>query len=631
MMLPSRLPPRPLQLQQSLVKEKTQNTVEVLRRAEKTKVELKEETAKRQMAERALEEQRAEVQAAHEAAAAAARTAAAAHQQAAVATSAADAARSDAAKVQRELAAVQVQLQRLQAQCDGMQRQLAGGAPATSKQAQQLQLDGSVPAAVQGQLAAMQQEMQKWRAALKPLAALGVVLGADAGAAAPLPALPASAAAADGQPAEHQAAAGATSPRRPRRQAHAAAAPQGTGPASKEAAAAEQAAAERAKRAAALAAAQPEKPEDVRARAVAARQAAAVGGVGGAGKAGGIRADGKRVAAEAFGAAPAGASVFAAVEAGASRQPPKRPRQPAPAADATAPRSQPAQKQQRDRAAPPPPPPAAEASVAISANEGAMEQQREQATAADEAAQLLGSITGGGSLSLQQVKQVAAVLQVRLSNTLPLPLLLACFETAVLECAAAKPQAQHLLLPGAEKGVHHEEAEAAAEAAPDSWFEPGPLLDTHQQQQPSSGAEAVSPFAAVWCSREALTCHRLQWLLHCARHVQHLQQQLAAAWAAEGPSPQQHPSGQRPMPFADALRQHLHREALRCCLAASSGSSCSVRHTETEACALAAAAAGLCRAGGNAQVRGVWVVWVGEGARRRGKRKLPAGHFLWQF
>jgi hypothetical protein len=48
------------------------------------------------------------------------------------------------------------------------------------------------------------------------------------------------------------------------------------------------------------------------------------------------------------------------------------------------------------------------------------------------------------------------------------------------------------------------------------------------------------------------------------------------------------------------LQQHLHRLVLQCCL--SSGGAGAVRHTETEVCALAAAAAGLCRAGGNPEV-----------------------------
>lgn len=623
---------------QALLKEKTQNTIQVFEKLKETKASLKEEQGRRAMAEQALEAQRQEVARAQAAAAAAAESARSAQAQAAAAARAADGARADAAAARQQLSAVQAQLQRLQAVCDSMQAQVAGSAAVATQQAQQL--PGPEAAALQGQLealqaeqAAMQQQLQRWQSALTPFAmAAASLVGGDAGAAAaaaaavarpaaglPLPAPVAAPAAAPAQgrrrgggaagPAVAGSTAAPTSPRQPRGKA----AQQKEQKDQRQREAGE---AEAQRRAALLAAAAPEKPEDVRARAVAARQAAAAAGAAGAGM------KRPRTGPDGFGAAPAQVDVLAEALA----LPAKRARQAAPAAGGAAaggasPRSQPAPQQQQQRGAAAGAPtaaaaaPPAEASLAISANELAVEQQREQLTAADEAAQLLGRIAAGsggdGSVSEKVVHYVAAQLQLmHAERRLPLPLLLACFETAVLECAEPKPQPHRLQSWAAAVQDAQPRLPPATRAAPSGWF--GQAQQAQPAQQQATGGEAtgggsgVLPFAPVWCTREAFTSHRLHWLLHCAAHVQHLQQQYAAAQVALG----KHPAQQCVAGFAEALQQHLHRLVVRCCMAGSphdstagrKGSSSVLRHTETEVCALAAAAAGLCRVAGDAHV-----------------------------
>ncbi len=645
--LPHLLPRKP----QALLKEKTQNTIQVFEKLKETKASLKDEQAKRAMAEEALAAQRQEVARAQAAAAAAAESARSAQTQAAAAVKAADGARADAAAARQQLAAVQSQLQRLQALCDSMQAQVAATGSAAAAAPPPPQLAGPEAAALQGQLetlqaeqAAMRQQLQRWQAALTPfaMAAAGLVGGgvdasAAAAAATMAPVAAAALAAPAAAPAIAPAAAPAAAPAPGRRRGGGAAGagaaggtaaptsprqPRGKAARQKEQQQREAGEAEAQRRVALLAASAPEKPEDVRARAVAARQAAAAAATAGVG------AKRPRTGGDGFGSAPAQADVLA----GALALPSKRARQAAPAAGGAgggvaSPRSRPnppqQQQQQRRGAAVVAPTaaaaaPAAEASLAISANELAMEQQREQLTAADEAAQLLGRITAGSGSSISQkvVHEVAAQLQLMHDDCrLPLPLLLACFETAVLECAAPKPQAHHLVAAAAQDA--QPAALPAAHAAPGGWFE-------QQQQQPLLPGSAADlggsvPFAAVWCSREALTSHRLHWLLHCATHLQRLQVQYAAAQAAARGQPAPQLTG-----FADALQQHLHRLVVRCCLAGSmrssaagrKSSSSALRHTETELCALAAAAAGLCRAAGDADVSlGCRLVWVGVGAR----------------
>lgn len=525
-----------------------------------------EEKQRRAMAEQALQEKQREV-------ATAVGQAEQALQAAQAAAKAAGAARSEAAAATQQLAALRGQLELLQSQ--------------------------------QSQQRGMLEEMQRWRAALALAAGGGLGGGAPAAALpAPLPAAPAA-------PAPGPAA----SPRRQRQRQQGPASPRHAPPA--------------ARKASAAAAPPPPPPpppppaapsaEETRAKAVAARQAAA----------GGKRPRGAADAA----AAPAQANVFADLmgdlQAGA-----KRPRQaaaPAPVAAAARAAAAPAG-QQRRGAPPAAPAPAAaapgEPSLAVSANELHVEQQREQATAVEEAAQQLGRITAGGpggpggELSVEAVRQVAAELHRRLiEERLPLPLLLSCFESAVLACAAAKPQMQYLqlYLQQQQAGGDQQQAEAAAAAAAAAacpaaaWFEAGPEARGGQQQAGGGqGGGSLPAFAAVWSSREALAGHHLPWLLHCAAWMQQLERQYAGAAAAAAGSPRAQPrrGGQ---PLLASLRQHLHRLVLGCCLAArrpggkagcgGSDFSSALRHTETEVCTLAAAAAGLCRATGDGEVR----------------------------
>lgn len=537
-------------------------------------------------------------------------------QTAADAARAAIAARDEAAAATRQLVGVRAQMQQLEAQC----RELGQAVASVSQQ------DGSrVPEGMQQRLEQLQSqqngmlaEMQRWRAALQPLAALAAATHGVSAASAMLPAAPLAAPAPAAPP---SAVAAAVSPTRKGAQQR----KRQRGPTSptQERQRAGKAAAQP------TAAPVPEPPRvlsaaEVRAKAVQAMQAQEV--------------TGKR-AREPL-AARARANAFTDVPGlteTAAQPPAKRAKLPAaaPGQPATRPPQPPAAAGRA--AAPGRAAAAAEAAAAgvaaaresesleLSANERHVEQQREQDTAADEAAHLLGRITSvlgpgpggsdGGGLTLAVVHSVAADLQLRLANQrLPLPLLLTCFETAVLECAAPTPQLQYLQLDAAEveAGQQHAATAAAAQTAgvtcpPDAaWFADG----TEGEQQLAVGGTPLPRFAAVWCSRDALASHRLQWLLHCAAHIQKLERQYAAAAEAAG-GPLSGLAGGARQPFPPALRLHMHRLVVGCCLAVSSKGSeagardCSsaLRHTETEVCALAAAVAGLCRISGNAEVR----------------------------
>lgn len=549
----------------------------------KTKAQLKDAQ------QAAADEQRRRVMA-EQAAAAAREAAATAERQAQRAATAATAAQADASDVRRQLREVQAQLARVQAACESGALAARQQAPA---QQQQGVLSAAAAAALQEKVEGMAAELGRWRAALGPLAALAAGTGVSGPGLAPPPA-PAPAPARPTSPQKQ---------RRGRKPAAAAAGPAaaavtgvgGAGPASPRGA---QATAE------AAATAPPQPPaEDARARAV--RQVAARQAEGAAAAARGPPAAAANVFVDALGS----------LEAGRPAKRAKRAAQQAGQQQAAAPQPVPA------------PPAPAEPSLAVSANDLPAGHPREHPAAADEAAQLLGGITaaaasGGPGISLEAVRRAAADLHFRLAEgRLPLLLLVRCFETAVLDAAASAPQG-HLQLQGG-GGVQQQSgaAEAVAEAAPDGWFGSGPLGASNGDGRGDEEARhgGGPPFAAVWCKREALAGRHLPWLLHCAAEVQRLHSARAAAAAAlaaasedsEQPACSGSSDGES---FAAALRQHMHREVLSWCLAAGnkagadvgSGGGCGagsrVRHTETEACALAATTAALCRMAGDLEV-----------------------------
>ena len=181
--------------------------------------------------------------------------------------------------------------------------------------------------------------------------------------------------------------------------------------------------------------------------------------------------------------------------------------------------------------------------------------------------------------------------------------MLAGFENAVRECAApiARPLGRLALPP------------------PQSWFEAAPAAaaveGAAEAARGTAGGAAPAPaFAAVWCSEDALRCHTLRWLVLCALR-------LDIDLGAAGPGPAGGPSG-----FCDTLRGRLHRLAVANCLRGRAGAAAPVgaaaaaaedgiaaeqrvvfererRMAVTELCAVAAAAAALCRAAGQLQVR----------------------------
>jgi hypothetical protein len=232
---------------------------------------------------------------------------------------------------------------------------------------------------------------------------------------------------------------------------------------------------------------------------------------------------------------------------------------------------------------------------------------------------MLAHVTGatGTGPTVAVVEAVASELVERLSDRrLPLPLLLACFETAVLECAAPRPQLQYMqgaaaALQQPDERQQQGSSAALAAACPDRWFAGRDGIDT------AHGDELARPtFAAVWAAREALKGHQLPWLLRCAQRVSQKYQSFVTLVKLVQPRPDL--DG---VPLSERLCEHLHRLVLSCCLAArgapavdngGSGGG-TAQHTETEVCALAAALAGLCRASGNAQVSRGWLDLLGKG------------------
>lgn len=576
---------------QGLLKEHAVNAQVAVEALKKTKAQLKEaeqagEQARRQatQAQQALTEEQRRRLMAEQAAAAAKAAAAAAERQAQRAEAAASAAQSDAADVRRQLRQVQAQLARVQAACDS--GAVAARQEAPAQQQQDVQ-SAAAAAALQEKVERLAAELDRWRAALGPLAALAGGSAHSGPSLAPPPA-----------PAPAPARVASPQKQRRGRKPASAAAPGGaverpTSPTGVQAAAA-------------VAAAAPPQPpaEDARARAV--RQVAARQAEAAAAAKRGPPAAAANVLAEALGSLEAG-------------RPAKRAKQAAQQASQPQPAARPAV-----HALPAAPVAPAEPSLAVSASAPPGGHPHEHPAAADEAAQLLGSITaaaspGGPGISLEVVRRAAADLHFRLAeDRLPLLLLVRCFETAVLDGAASAPQGQLLQLPGDEDGQHQAGA-AAAEASPDAWFGLGPLGpgsggDSGEQQLRDTGHEQLRdpgepPFAVVWCKREALAGRHLPWLLHCAAEIQRLHSARAAAAAAlaaasedsERPAGSGSGTGES---FAAVLQQHMHREVLSWCLAAGSraGSGGGLRHTETEACALAAVAAALCRMSGDVEV-----------------------------
>lgn len=162
---------------------------------------------------------------------------------------------------------------------------------------------------------------------------------------------------------------------------------------------------------------------------------------------------------------------------------------------------------------------------------------------------LAGLTRGAGAIGAAQAAHTAAGLQAaHASGACPLPCLLAGFETALLECAAAT----------------------------------GPRLEP--------GPEAVSAAAAAgvcggasggghsWCSQDARSTRVSEWLLRCACD-------LDKRLRADG-----HGAG-----VLEPLRAHFHERAL--------SAAGELRTFETEACAVCAATASLCRLLGSVQAR----------------------------
>ena len=572
-------------IQQALLKERALNTGQVVKRLKESQDSLAEarsglaeEQRRREATEAAMERQLRDTAAAAAAATAAAaaaeraqQRAAAAEQRAAAAERAAVAARDEAVVVWRQLEAQRVQADR-------------GGGVAAEQQQQQL--GGPAVQELQQQVHELAAELHRWHASFAALVSGGsrTHLGS-------LPPPPPPAAARQQRPRQPRQRQGPTSPRAPQAAAAALPTAAGTMPPVE-------------------AAAQPP-AEDARAKAVrqvAEQKAAAAGTAAAPSGGGGHRGPNKRgrpaaaangpaaaanVLAEAFESMDGARGGAKRAKAAASAQHQGRGGGVAPAPAPTAPAA----------AA------AAEASLAISANELPGGQEREQTPAADEAAQLLGSLTASappGGPDARQLERVAADLHLRLADKrLPLPLLLACFETAVLECAAPQPQPQHLRCGAGEQQEQREGGDgsaALASASPEHWFRvPGGAEAALQQGGPVGD---VPPFVAVWCSREALAGHHLAWLLHCAVRIHRLERMrlAASAVAADAAAPRSEGSASG---FAAALQRHLHQLVAGCCLAAcGAAAAAALRHTETEVCALAAAAAGLCRVFGNVEVSG---------------------------
>ena len=162
---------------------------------------------------------------------------------------------------------------------------------------------------------------------------------------------------------------------------------------------------------------------------------------------------------------------------------------------------------------------------------------------------LAGLTRGAGAISASQAAHTAAGLQAaHASGACPLPCLLAGFETALLECAAA---AGPRLEPGPE-------AVSAAEAA--------------------GMGGCADGGGHPWCSQDARSRGVFEGLLRCACD---LDERLRADGHGAG--------------VLEPLRAHLHARVL----AAAS----ELRAFDTEACVLCAATASLCRLLGSVQAR----------------------------
>ena len=175
-----------------------------------------------------------------------------------------------------------------------------------------------------------------------------------------------------------------------------------------------------------------------------------------------------------------------------------------------------------------------------------------EVTAAEVVEGLLAGLTrGAGAITAAQAAHTAAGLQVaHASGACPLPCLLAGFETALLECAAA--------------------------TAPR--LEPGPVAVSAAAAAGVCGGATGATGGDSWGGQDARSTRVSEWLLRCAC-------ELDERLRADG-----HGAG-----VLEPLRAHLHERAL--------SAAGELRAFQSEACALCTATASLCRLLGSVQAR----------------------------
>ena len=229
-------------------------------------------------------------------------------------------------------------------------------------------------------------------------------------------------------------------------------------------------------------------------------------------------------------------------------------------------------------------------------------------------------------------------------------MLLVALELSVLHCALPHPQPSFLRWwrrqlelgaagggggEGAPDQGHAGEAALGALPGPWSWFQDAAgTAGTAATAAAAAGAGGAQgdrappppprvPFAAVWCSREALLAGRLPWLLHCAVELrcggggggqagppppqQQQQQGQEDEEQQEGHHHQQQGRQQQQRwqqhqqrtssgsPLVAALRTHLGDVVVDAFVPGGAHLGHGSHHAEAELCAAAAAAAGLCR------------------------------------
>jgi hypothetical protein len=202
-------------------------------------------------------------------------------------------------------------------------------------------------------------------------------------------------------------------------------------------------------------------------------------------------------------------------------------------------------------------------SLALSANLAAAE-AGEEPTPADLVALHVKGLSNTGKVPIDELGVAAAADALTILVTqrgCPVELVVAGFETAILDCAAPAPQP----LPG---------PGAAPIPNPQSWFG----IRRCSKQQVDKAGGSTQPYLVVWCKREALEGSFLPWLLRRAAAVD---SKLSADVDA-GKHALKRPT------LLEMLRTRLHSLVAQSCSAAAP------THAETELCAAAVGAAALC-------------------------------------